>query len=245
MGFRVFICSFSHRAINNALNACVRNTSLNRVAKIGGGYANEDLDERVEHEPGFPVVGMTAFEAFKPVSGMIRRLLKKGEHRAPTAPKIRDASYWRKLDAYTKSIFEAGVADREPAYDVAIFDEASQLLIHHALMAMPRAGRYIFVGDHQQMPPVIRGFHKGNPVNRSVFSYLLRQYPELNNILDETRRMNQAITAFPSAEYYRGRLKPIPEVRDRKLKVQSLPDNPILKNHPGPGKSGGICSCRS
>ena len=229
MGCRVFICAFSHRAINNALNACVRNTSLNRVAKIGGGYANEDLDERVEHEPGFPVVGMTAFEAFKPVSGMIKRLLKKGEHKAPTAPKIRDAGYWRKLDAYTKSIFEAGVADREPAYDVAIFDEASQLLIHHALMAMPRAGRYIFVGDHQQMPPVIQGFHKGNPVNRSVFSYLIRQYPELNNILDETRRMNQAITAFPSAEYYDGRLKPIKEVRDRTLKIRALPDDPTLK----------------
>ena len=50
------------------------------------------------------------------------------------------------------------------SFDVIIFDEASQLLIHHALMAMPCAKRYIFVGDHQQMPPVIQGYHKGNPV---------------------------------------------------------------------------------
>ena len=145
-------------------------------------------------------------------------------------PKIRDEQYWRELDDYTKAIFEAGVKDGEPKYDVAIFDEASQLLIHHALMAMPQAGRYIFVGDHQQMPPVIQGYHRGNPVNRSVFSYLVRRYPELNNILDETRRMNQAITSFPSTEYYGGRLNPIPGIGDRKLKIKRLPDNPTLKS---------------
>ena len=229
MGNKVLICAFSHRAINNALNACVRDTSLNGVSKIGGGYANDDLDDRVGSDAGFPVVGMTAFEAFKPISGMIRRLLKKREHTPPDVPKVRDEKYWRRLDTYTKSIFEAGVTERTPAYDVAIFDEASQLLIHHALMAMPKAERYIFVGDHQQMPPVIRGHHSGNPVNQSVFSYLIGRYPQLNTILDETRRMNREITAFPSTEYYGGRLKPIPEVRGRKLKTEALPDDPILR----------------
>jgi|GEM_PF-745374 len=229
MGLRVFICSFSHRAINNALNACVRKTSLDQVSKIGGGYANEDLDEKVLNDSGCSVVGMTAFEAFKPTAAMIRRSLKQAGYTKPALPMVRDEKYWREMDAYTKGIFEIGVREGNPEYDVAIFDEASQLLIHHALMAMPRAGRYIFVGDHQQMPPVIQGFHKGSPVNRSVFSYLLSQYPELNSILDETRRMNQGITAFPSSEYYGGCLKPIPEVRDRKFKVRSLPDNPILK----------------
>ena len=229
MGLRVFICSFSHRAINNALNACVRNTSLDPVAKMGGGYANEDLDERVLGDSGCSVAGMTAFEAFKPTANAIRGSLKRGGYTRPDVPKLRDKQYWQQLDDYTKAIFEAGVGEGGPDYDVAIFDEASQLLIHHALMAMPRAARYIFVGDHQQMTPVIQGFHRGNPVNRSVFSYLVQQYPQLNNILDETRRMNQAITDFPSAEYYHGRLKPIKEVRDRTLKIRALPDDPTLR----------------
>lgn len=228
MGRRVFICAFSHRAINNALNACVRNTSLQQVAKAGGRHATDDFDDRVDSGKESPVVGMTAFEAFKSRAALIRKALKAGGYAHPTIPEVRDATYWQQLDTYTRTIFEAGIQNTSPEYDVAIFDEASQLLIHHALMAMPCAKQYIFVGDHQQMPPVIQGFHKGNPVNQSAFSYLLAYYPGLNHVLDETRRMNSAITAFPSSEYYRGRLKPIPEVRKRTLQTSGSPRDSTL-----------------
>ena len=228
MGLKVFICAFSHRAINNALNACVRKTSIGRVTKIGGEYTNDDLDERVGTDTGCDVVGMTAFAAFKARALMIRANLKKGGYGRPQIPKVRDEKYWRELDRYTKAIFEAGIGDTSPEYDAVIFDEASQLLIHHALMAMPCAKRYIFVGDHQQMPPVIQGYHKGNPVNQSLFSYLLDYYPDLNHVLDETRRMNKAITAFPSSEYYGGRLKPIPEIRKKKLQISTSPRDKTL-----------------
>ncbi len=228
MGLKVFICAFSHRAINNALNACVRKTSIDQVVKIGGEYTNEDLDERVGSDAACNVVGMTAFAAFKLRALMIRKILKRGGYNRPAIPKVRDEKYWRELDRYTKAIFEAGIQDKSPEYDVVIFDEASQLLIHHALMAMPCAKRYIFVGDHQQMPPVIQGYHKGNPVNQSVFSYLLDYYPGLNHVLDETRRMNNAITAFPSSEYYDSRLKPIPEIRKKKLQISNSPRDKTL-----------------
>jgi len=228
MGLKVFICAFSHRAINNALNACVRKTSIERVAKIGGGYANEDLDQRVGSGKTCQVVGMTAFEAFKSRAALIRKALKDGGYARPLIPEVRNEIYWRELDQYTRTIFEAGIGSKSPEYDVAIFDEASQLLIHHALMAMPSAKQYVFVGDHQQMPPVIQGFHKGNPVNQSVFSCLLDYYPGLNHVLDETRRMNSAITAFPSSEYYGNRLRPIPDARRRKLQIAAMPQDRTL-----------------
>ena len=228
MGLKVFICSFSHRAINNALNACVRETSLNNVLKIGGDYSNDDLDERVLSNGGREVVGMTAFKAFHNRSVLIRKVLKEGNYVRPAAPKVRDEHYWQELDAYTRAIFEAGIDSIKPEYDIAVFDEASQILIHHSLMAMPLAGRYIFVGDHKQMPPVIQGYHRGNPVNQSVFSLLLKYYPKLNTMLDETRRMNEAITAFPSSEYYENGLKPIQEIKERTLEVKALPDDKVL-----------------
>jgi hypothetical protein len=228
MGRKVFLCAFSHRAINNALNACVRKTSLEQVAKMGGGYANDDLDQRVQSGKRSQVFGMTAFEAFKSRAALIRKALKERGYARPMIPEVRDETYWRELDEYTKAIFETGIRNKSPEYDVAIFDEASQLLIHHTLMAMPCAKQYIFVGDHQQMPPAIQGFHKGNPVNQSVFSYLLDYYPGLNHVLDETRRMNNAITAFPSSEYYGNRLKPIPDARRRKLQIAAMPQDTTL-----------------
>ena len=227
LGLRVCICSFSHRAINNALNACVRETSLTGISKIGGDYVNDDLDKQVSGENPV-VVGMTAFAAFKDSAQSIRKSLKDRKYRPPAIPLVRDEKYWRELDAYIRSIFEEGIADSGPQYDAVIFDEASQILVHHALMAMPLGKRYIFVGDHRQMPPVIQGSHRGNPVNRSVFSLLLEYYPKLNTMLDETRRMNRAISAFPSHEYYHGRLEPIPEVKERKLALTNTPPNKVL-----------------
>ena len=229
MGLTVFICSFSHKAINNALNACVRNTSLRKVWKIGGEHSNDGLDERIGQSDNYDVVGMTAFASFRSKARSIRRNQKRCNAVRPEPGRIRDEKYWQEMDAYTRDVFESGIDDSRPEYDVVVFDEASQILIHHALMAMPTADRYVFVGDHQQMPPVIQGYHKGNPVNQSVFSLLLGYYPELNNLLDETRRMNQAISAFPSAEYYEHRLKPIPEVKKRKLAVQNMPKEGVLK----------------
>jgi hypothetical protein len=228
MGLRVFVCSFSHRAINNALNTCVRKTSLPDVSKLGGAYSNDDLDERVVRGEDSGVVGMTAFEAFKTRARSIRGHVKEFRHTRPEPARVRDDNYWRKMDDYTQAVFEAGIESYGPEYDAIVFDEASQILMHHALMAMPLARRYVLVGDHKQMPPVVQGFHKGSPANQSVFSLLMAYYPELNTILDETRRMNKAITAFPSAEYYDNRLKPVPEVMERKLEIQNLPDDKLL-----------------
>lgn len=229
MGLTVFICSFSHKSINNALNACVKNTSLRKVWKIGGEHSNDGLDDRIGESDDYDVVGMTAFASFKSRAQSIRQNLKNCNVTRPEPERLRDERFWQKIDAYTRVVFEAGIDNFEPEYDVVVFDEASQMLIHHTLMAMPAAGRYVFVGDHQQMPPVIQGYHRENPVNQSVFSLLLDYYPELNNLLDETRRMNQAITAFPSAEYYKNRLKPILEVKERKLAIQNMPKKDVLK----------------
>jgi len=229
MGLTVFICSFSHKAINNALNSCLNNTILERVSKIGGGNSDDDLDKRALEAIDSDVVGMTAFGAFKSRARSIGRNLKACSAERPEPDRMRGEKYWQEMDSYTRTVFEAGIDNVGSEYDVAIFDEASQILIHHALMAMPSANRYIFVGDHQQMPPVIQGYHKGNPANQSVFSILMEYYPGLNNMLDETRRMNRAVSAFPSSAYYDNRLKPIPEIDERKLKVRSLPEETVFK----------------
>lgn len=229
MGLRVLICSFSHKAINNALNMCVKKTPLESVSKIGGEHKAEGLDERIKEGDGnASVVGMTAYEAFKHIAKELNNAAKRYRSLKPDEQAIKDDDYWRRIVDYTITVFNNTDVPLGNTYDVIIFDEASQITIPQTLMAMAASMRYVFIGDHQQMPPVIQGFHKDSPVIRSIFSLLQDYYPHLNTMLDKTYRMNRAITSFPSKEFYGGRLTPIDEISERTLDIQINAEEKLL-----------------
>ncbi len=113
---------------------------------------------------------------------------------------------------------------RESTFDVAVVDEASQLTEPGTLAAVARADRFVLVGDHRQLPPVVRS-EAGEPwtpptddrdprerppaaLQVSLFERLVERYPEAATLLDRQYRMAQRIQAFPSAEFYDGALRP-------------------------------------
>jgi len=96
-------------------------------------------------------------------------------------------------------------AMRKLDFDVAVVDEASQLAEPDALAAINRADRSVLVGDHRQLPPVVRA---GNDLATSLFERLIEEHPDAAVALDRQYRMAQAIQAFPSREFYDGRLRP-------------------------------------
>jgi DNA replication ATP-dependent helicase Dna2 len=104
---------------------------------------------------------------------------------------------------------------REEEFDVAVVDEASQLTEPGTLAAVNRADRFVLVGDHRQLPPVVRA---ENDLGRSLFERLHDAHPETSTLLDRQYRMNQRIQAFPSREFYDGALRPATgEVAARRL----------------------------
>ncbi|WP_225917760.1 AAA domain-containing protein [Halobaculum rubrum] len=94
---------------------------------------------------------------------------------------------------------------REQAFDVAIVDEASQLTEPGTLAATNRADRFVLVGDHEQLPPVVRA---ENRLRESLFQRLIEEHPEAGVMLDRQYRMSQRIQAFSSREFYDGKLRP-------------------------------------
>ena len=94
---------------------------------------------------------------------------------------------------------------REQSFDVALVDEASQLTEPGTLAAVNRADRFVLVGDHEQLPPVVRA---ENDLQRSLFERLIDAAPEASVMLDRQYRMSQRIQAFSSAEFYDGALRP-------------------------------------
>lgn len=107
------------------------------------------------------------------------------------------------------------------AFDTVIFDEASQVTVPLALMAMRAGKRFVFIGDQQQLPPVVlsRSILSGSA---SVFSRLTTENED-SVMLRETYRMNRWLTAWPSRHFYRGALTAAGPNAERTLAPASAP----------------------
>jgi DNA replication ATP-dependent helicase Dna2 len=95
---------------------------------------------------------------------------------------------------------------REESFDVAVVDEASQLTEPGTLAGINLADRFVLVGDHQQLPPVVQSGDER--LKRSLFERLHEEHPDAAVMLDRQYRMSQRIQAFASAEFYDGALRP-------------------------------------
>lgn len=89
--------------------------------------------------------------------------------------------------------------------DTLIIDEAGQMNIGLALMAMSCAKRVIFVGDHKQMSPIFSSDRHPEDLNKSIFEHLYRDYN--CTTLDTTFRMNAPICNLISSCFYNGVLQ--------------------------------------
>ncbi|MDL5361296.1 AAA domain-containing protein [Halalkalicoccus sp. NIPERK01] len=101
---------------------------------------------------------------------------------------------------------------REQRFDVALVDEASQLTEPATLAAINRAKRFVLVGDHHQLPPVVQSEgdagEESADLSRSLFERLIGEHPEAGVMLERQYRMAQRIQAFSSREFYDGKLRP-------------------------------------
>jgi DNA replication ATP-dependent helicase Dna2 len=109
-------------------------------------------------------------------------------------------------------------------FDTVVFDEASQVTVPLALMAMRTGRRYVFVGDQQQLPPVMLSRSVLDPDAPSAFARLVAGAPDHAVMLDETYRMNRWLAAWPSRTYYGGALNASGANRDRRLHLGAVPD---------------------
>lgn len=186
-GERVLICSFTHRAINNALNAVYKQDPDIAAIKIGLPlHANDLLAPNYETFHGSPladesggyIIGATPF-----------------------------ATRTKRLGSVE--------------FDTIIFDEASQITLPLAVMGMLSGQKYIFFGDQKQMPPVLTTRLTGGALRDSVFGYLAGR--GFDKMLTETYRMNEALTVWPSNQFYEGLLTAVPPIAQRRITYPTPP----------------------
>jgi DNA replication ATP-dependent helicase Dna2 len=101
-------------------------------------------------------------------------------------------------------------------FDTVIFDEASQVTVPLALIAMRRGERFVFIGDQKQLPPVLLAKSILHAEPGSIFARFTSANAD-SVMLTDTYRMNRELAAWPSKSFYAGRLQPAGANRERKL----------------------------
>lgn len=109
-------------------------------------------------------------------------------------------------------------------FDVVLFDEASQVTVPLALMAMRKGRKYIFIGDQRQMPPVTLSRSILDKDTISIFAHLTSIDSEHGVMLEESYRMNQWLSDWPSRTFYHGKLISSGPNRERLLTLSSVPE---------------------
>lgn len=169
--------------------------------------------------------------------GMIRRIAPEIDDIVKIGPEIYDPE----LDVCQYENFSASKLDectggyvvgatpfaarskrlRGVEFDAVIIDEAGQVTLPLAVMAMLSAEAYVLIGDHRQLPPVVQSLRPGNAQAASVFGHLSGRGFE--TMLDLTYRMNSELASWPSRTFYQDKLRPTPQNAGRRL---SLPEAP-------------------
>ncbi|MGN1264077.1 MAG: AAA domain-containing protein, partial [Prevotella sp.] len=101
-------------------------------------------------------------------------------------------------------------------FGTLFIDEAAQALEAACWIAIRRASRVIFAGDHCQLPPTVKCLEamKGG-LGTTLMERIVELKPEVVTLLRVQYRMNEDIMRFSSEWFYGGMVEAAPEVRHR------------------------------
>ncbi len=108
-------------------------------------------------------------------------------------------------------------------FDRVVFDEAAQVPLAFAPCGFAVGARFLLVGDHRQLGPIVQGEHDDPLASLSVFEYLAAEHEP--SLLRTTWRMNEGINAFPSRCFYGGQLEPHADAAARRFPL--VPGGPF------------------
>lgn len=209
-GLKVFVTAPTHTAINNCLNAVASKVKDNsKVIKIGEKASNKEVQEN-------------QFVAKK--SRVTYTSYINNSNYSQNGIAIGSTAYSlcypgsKKLDGWE--------------FDVCIIDEAAQLSIPLSIAAMCRTGKYIFVGDHKQLDPIIPKGSNNEMFAESIFSRLARIYPNDINLLNTSYRLNKSLMKIPNTLFYDNLLQSATTTQEDTTTYQCNHHTEILNSEP-------------
>lgn len=190
-GNKVLVTASTHTAINNALQKTSTLSHSPDIIKVGNKIQSDGLYYNGSDAKNIPDFRRSGYGDTS--SGIIVGATCYAPHT-------------RKLDFMN--------------WDVIIIDEAGQLSIPLAMAAMVKGKKFIFIGDHKQLPPILSDNQDDIVFTKSIFEHLFQFAPGL--MLNTTYRMNKEINRFPGRQFYDGML--LPEAKNANW-ILNIPNN--------------------
>jgi len=209
-GLKVFVTAPTHTAINNCLNAVASKIKDNtKVLKIGEKASNKEVQEN----PYVAKKSRVTYVSYVNNSNYSQKGIAIGS----TAYSLCYPGS-KKLDGWK--------------FDVCIIDEAAQLSIPLSIAAMSRTGKYIFVGDHKQLDPIIPKGSNNEMFAESIFSRLARIYPNEINLLNISYRLNKSLIKIPNILFYNNLLQSATSTLEDNTRYQGNHHTEVLNSEP-------------
>lgn len=109
-------------------------------------------------------------------------------------------------------------------FGTLFIDEAAQALEAACWIAIDKADKVVFAGDHCQLPPTVKSMEaiRGG-LDRTLMQEIAKNKPECVTMLNVQYRMNEEIMRFPSEWFYNSQLVSAPEVKYRGILDFDIP----------------------
>lgn len=209
-GKRVLLSAFTHRSIDNVLLKLVEEGFTNFI-RVGSHEAvDENLHPYLVQEK---ISEFTIDDSLK-----IRRYIE-------SVPLIACSS----ISAVSNTVIS------HLRFDVSVVDEAGQLTEPGSIAVISKSDKFILVGDHKQLPPVIQSEDaKKSGLSKSLFERLIDINVENRNevlvTLEEQYRMNTNIMEYSSKNFYDFKLKANPNIANQKLEFKNQEIESVYKD---------------
>ncbi len=179
-GKRVFITAPTHTAINNCLNAISRQIKdASKLVKIGEKYQSAEIlgNKYITRKTRLPL------DTYSYSNDLSKNGIVIGATPYSLCyPASKRLNNWE--------------------FDVALIDEAAQMSIPLAVSVMSKTNKFIFVGDHKQLDPIMPSGTNLPMFSESIFSRLVRLYPNNKCLLNISYRLNDQLIRIPNALFY-------------------------------------------
>lgn len=183
-GKNVFVSAPTHTAINNCLSAIAKKVKdKTKVVKIGEKYQAAEIINN-EYLTRFTRLPLDKYVTSPYVNK--NGIVIGGTPYSMCYPASKRLNNW--------------------TFDVALIDEAAQMSIPMAVSVMSKSDKYIFVGDHQQLDPIMPSGTGLAMFSESIFSRLVRLYPNDKTLLNTSYRLNEKLIRIPNALFYENEL---------------------------------------